>query len=91
MTPTRLRRSPASLSRRVGDEVYLASPDRDGYDLLGGSAASIWMHLDRDASPQEVVASLAAQYGVAESSIEAEIRTFLEELELRGWITSWEA
>lgn len=85
---TKLRRSRSSLSREVGDEIYLASPHREGYDRLEGTAASIWRCLESDATAGEILQSLAARYGVAGESIEAETFTFLRELERRGWITS---
>jgi hypothetical protein len=86
MTEQRYRRSPAALSRTVGSEVLLASTDRESFDVLPGTAATIWALLGEPTSTRELADELASLYDVPAERAAADMGSLLEELLERGWV-----
>jgi hypothetical protein len=86
MTGQRYRRSPAALHRTVGHEVLLAEADRDGFDVLPGTAASVWTLLEEPATLPELSHELARTYGTPVERIATDVEPLLDELVRRGWL-----
>lgn len=86
MTEPRYRRSPRSLWRSVGGDVYLSSAHREQIDLLEGSAGAAWKLLDGPATGRQLTEALATAYAVPADSIESDVNGLLVELEERGWV-----
>ncbi len=86
MAVDRLHRAPDALSRIVGGDLYLTAPHRPTFDVLTGSATSIWKALQDAPTYEELVDSLADAHGTQPRALEAEIRSFLDDLRGRGWI-----
>jgi hypothetical protein len=86
MTEPRYRRSPRALHRVVGEEVLLASPDREGIDILTGPAAAVWRSLEDVTSARELADSLGATLRVPSSEVLSGIEPLLDTLSQRGWV-----
>jgi hypothetical protein len=86
MTGQRYRRSSAALHRTVGHEVLLAGADREGFDALPGTAASVWTLLEEPATLPELSDELARTYGRPVERIAADVEPLLDELVRRGWL-----
>jgi type IV secretory pathway TrbD component len=86
MTGQRYRRSPAALHRTVGHEVLLAGADRESFDVLPGTAASVWTLLEKSATLPELSDELARTYGTPVERIVADVAPLLDELVRRGWL-----
>ena len=86
MAAERLRRAPDSLSRIVGDDLYLTGPDRPSFDVLTGSATAIWRALEDAPTLEELVGAMARTHDTRPPAIEAEVGRFVDELRARGWI-----
>jgi hypothetical protein len=86
MAADRLRRAPESLSRIVGEELYLTGPARPSFDVLTGSATAIWRTLEDAPTLEELVVALARAYGTRPRAIEAEVGRFVDDLRDRGWV-----
>lgn len=85
-TTVLIRRSDRVLSRNVGGEVFLAAPERDGFDRLSETAGVVWRLLDVPRSEAELVGMLAGDYGVPLEAIAADVEALLDDLRRRGWI-----
>ncbi|MGH2554331.1 MAG: PqqD family protein [Actinomycetota bacterium] len=83
---TRLRQSPSTPWRRVGDEILLAPPSRDDFDQLSGTAAVVWSVLEEPCSREELVTELAEMYSIPPEGIVADVGTLLADLLQRGVI-----
>ena len=86
MATRRLRRAPGTLSRIVGDDLYLTAPHRPAFDVLTGSATTIWMALDAAPTLEELIDTLARAHGTPGSTIEPDVVRFVAELRGRGWL-----
>ena len=86
MAADRLRRAPDSLSRIVGDDLYLTGPDRPDFDVLTGSATAIWRALEDGPTLEELVGAMARTHDTRPPAIEAEVGRFVDELRARGWV-----
>ncbi len=86
MAADRLRRAPDSLSRIVGDDLYLTGPDRPDFDVLTGSATAIWRALEDGPTLEELVGAMARTHDAQPPAIEAEVGRFVDELRARGWV-----
>lgn len=88
MSPLAVRvcRSPGVLSRKVGGEVLLGAPGRNGFDQLSESAGIVWGLLDVPRTDDEIVAILAHVYGEPPEAIAADVDGLLADLLRRGWI-----
>jgi Coenzyme PQQ synthesis protein D (PqqD) len=70
----------------VGDEVLLAAADRDGVDVLPGTAATLWILLDQSASLETLTEELAAVYETPSHRVSIDVAPLLDELVRRGWL-----
>jgi hypothetical protein len=86
LSETRYRRAPRALHRTVGHEVLLAAADRDGVDVLPGTAATLWVLLDQPASLGTLTAELAAIYKTPAHRVSTDVAPLLDELVRRGWL-----
>ena len=90
MSETRYRRAPRALHRTVGHEVLLAAADRDGIDVLPGTAATLWILLDQPASRETLTEELAAIYATPAHRVSADVTPLLDELVRRGWLEQFD-
>lgn len=81
---TRLRQSPSTPWRRVGNEVILAPRGRDDFDRLSETAAEVWNVLDRPCSLDSLVKTLAETYSVPAETIAADVEALLAHLLEQG-------
>ena len=86
MTEVRYLRSPAALTRSVGDQVLLASADRDEVDVLSGTASVVWRLLEEPRTLGGLVEMLSAAYRAPRDVIGVDVRALLEDLVGRGWL-----
>jgi Coenzyme PQQ synthesis protein D (PqqD) len=86
MNEIRYCRAPKALHRAVGHEVLLAAEDRDGVEMLPGTAATLWMLLDRPASLGSLTEELSSIYETPARRVSADIAPLLDELVGRGWL-----
>jgi hypothetical protein len=82
----RYRRSRNILSRTYANEVVLASPDDETFELLSGPAADAWTLLSETPSEAQIVQTLADAYGASKETVAKDIRVLLEDLQRRGFI-----
>jgi len=54
---------------------------------LNRIGAEIWSRLGRGESPSQLVANVAASYGLPAATVESDVRTLLEELTRSGLLT----
>jgi hypothetical protein len=88
MRTHRLQRSPEALFRIVGRDLYLASPHRPNFDVLSGSATTIWRALEVAPTLEELIEALADAHGAQRDAIEADVGSFVDELRERGWVVT---
>lgn len=79
------RRSPAVLSRRVGEEVIVASTEGEPH-LLTGTGLTIWNLLRTPRTVPELVRKLTAAYGAPRASVRSDVQPFLADLVSRGLV-----
>lgn len=86
MSEPRYRRAPATLWRRVGDEVLLATPEGDDVDRLSAPAAAAWLLLEPPRTRDELTRAMAEELGAGKPEIEERIEDLLGQLAGRGWV-----
>lgn len=86
MIPSRYHRSPRVLSRTYWDEAVLAAPEREGFELLEGTAADVWMLLGSPRGLSEITRILAEAYGARASVVRADVAALLRQLKRAGLI-----
>lgn len=80
------RRDPDVLSRRIGGEILLANIHGDGFFLLDGTAAEIWLLLEQGGSLGELVKKVARSHGISVGDISHDVASFVADLERDGWV-----
>lgn len=84
------RRSPKALFRRVGADVILATPGREDFDSLSGTAGAAWELLERPHNLGDLVNQLAAVYGMQPQTIVSDVAALVLDLLRREWIVEVE-
>lgn len=79
------RRSRGVLSRRVGEELFVAGAEGDPY-LLTGTAVTIWNLLRTPRTELELVRELSAAYGAPRAAVSSDVQPFLADLISRGLV-----
>jgi hypothetical protein len=79
------RRSAGVLSRRVGQEVIVASAEGDPY-LLTGTGLAMWNLLRTPRTVSELVRELSTAYGAPPADVGSDVEPFLAELVSRGLV-----
>lgn len=79
------RRSSGVLSRRVGEEVIVASAEGDPY-LLTGTGLTIWNLLSTPRTVPQLVRELSATYGAPPAAVRSDVEPFLADLISRGLV-----
>jgi hypothetical protein len=79
------RRSAGVLSRRVGEEVIVASAEGDPY-LLTGTGLAMWNLLRTPRTVSELVRELSVTYGAPPADVGSDVEPFLAELVSRGLV-----
>jgi hypothetical protein len=82
----RVRRTPGAPFRQVGDEIIVAVPGRDEFDVLTGSAIAVWSLLDVPRTVAELVRVLARRYRAAPGVVERDVRALLDRLGSTGTV-----
>jgi hypothetical protein len=80
------RRSRKALHRRVGGDILLATPEREDFDSLSGTASAAWELLESPKGLDELANELALAYGMRPQSIVSDVAALLLDLRRRGWI-----
>jgi hypothetical protein len=62
----------------------LSDPTTARPQVMEGPAAAIWNALDEPRTPAEVVALVAAGFGLPDAEVEADVEAFLAELRDKG-------
>jgi len=83
----RFQRSERAHFRSTGFEVLLARVDRDGVDILTGPAALAWELLAEPKTTAALATELAECYSISMPTVDPDVRTLLEDLRARGWIS----
>ena len=81
-----VRRAEGVLWRNVGPEVVATATDREGFEVLSPSAGAAWRKLDRPRVPEDLVASLAEEYGLDPAAIRSDVQELLGDLVDRGLV-----
>jgi PqqD family protein of HPr-rel-A system len=71
----------------VDGEAVLLNPETGNYYGLNKTATAIWKLLEKPCTAEELIASVASQFKVSETSIKDHIQTLLDELATRKLIT----
>jgi hypothetical protein len=79
-------RSSHVLARSFGEEVLLASPEKEEVDRLVGPAAAVWELLATPQSATSLMAELAVTYRTSPIAIGDDVQVLLKDLDARGWI-----
>lgn len=82
----RYRRSPAALSRTVGNEVLACLPDWDEIDRLSASGGAIWRRLSEPRTLSELCAEVSAEFAVRPADVREDVRKFVALLVKRGLV-----
>lgn len=82
----RYRQSPATLTRSAGEEVLLATADREGVDALSRTAAAVWRLLEVPRSLSEVATILGGRYQASADEIARDVRGLVDDLLARGLV-----
>jgi hypothetical protein len=80
----RYQRSTRVLTRTFAGQVILAAPDGDAFEVLSGTARTVWELLEEARPLDEVVGLLAEAYGASPHDIASDVDNLLEELSRRG-------
>lgn len=78
------RASPSATETVVDDQLFLYAPRVREVLVLNGSAAAIWASTDRARPVDEVVAEVAATFGLAVAEVVAEVRGTLDRFTAAG-------
>jgi hypothetical protein len=76
----RLKASPDAFASAVGDETVLLQVKRGVYYGLDAVGTRIWVGLNDGQAPAEICQQIAAEHGVPIETVEADARTFLQDL-----------
>jgi coenzyme PQQ synthesis protein D (PqqD) len=83
---TRLRQSPSTPWRRVGNEIILAPCGRDDFDRLSETASVVWSILETPCSLDDLVKVVAETYSVPAEGIAGDVKALADDLLARGTI-----
>lgn len=72
------------LSARVGDEIMMMSPEHGKYIGMNEVGARIWELIETPADIATVCATLVREFEVSPEDCEAEVGSFLAEMEKHG-------
>jgi hypothetical protein len=89
LTDTVWRRNPeVALVESPGRVVVLdlATPETAKPFAMEGSAYAIWQALAEQSTTDQIVERVAADFGVLAAEVDADVRSFMDELSSRGLI-----
>lgn len=78
----------AVVAQPLGDEMILLNLDCGMYYGLNGVGRSIWTSIAQGASPDEVVATLMAEYDVTRDTATRGVAAFLHDLARAGLVSA---
>lgn len=84
---THPRQAPQTHGRLLESEAVVVRPDRGEIKVLNEAGARVWALSDGAHSVRDIAAVLCAEYEVAPASAEADVLSFLTELQIKGLIT----
>jgi hypothetical protein len=84
--PSRLRRDPDVVGRRLGDEMVLVNLRTNRILRLNHTGARLWELLDGGAGVDELGERLAADYDVDRQTLEKDLVAGLERLDALGLV-----
>jgi hypothetical protein len=82
----RFKISPDAVDSAVGKEIVLLFLTDGAYYGLDEVGAAIWKLLKAGTEPEEICAVVADEYQVDRSTVDADVRVLLAELEAKGII-----
>jgi coenzyme PQQ synthesis protein D (PqqD) len=83
---SRLRQSPSTPWRRVGNEIILAPRGRDDFDRLSETASFVWSILETPCTLEDLVEAVAETYSVPAEGIAPDIGALVADLLEKGVI-----
>lgn len=84
----RLKASPDAFASAVGDETVLLQVKRGTYYGLDAIGTRIWAGLNDGRRPVEICEQIAVEHDVPIETVEADARTFLEDLKANEIVIS---
>jgi hypothetical protein len=75
------------LSARVGDEIMMMSPEHGKYIGMNEVGARIWELIETPADIATLCAALVREFEVSSEDCEAEVGSFLAEMEKHGAVS----
>jgi hypothetical protein len=81
-----ITRAPEQLSTEIADEVVLLGLRNSRYFGLDGVGADVWRWLEEPRRFDELVDAILAEYDVERAPAEADLTSFLRELETEGLV-----
>ena len=75
------------LSARVGDEIMMMSPEHGKYIGVNEVGARIWELIETPSEAATVYAELQREFDVSPEDCEAEVNSFLTEMEKHGAVS----
>jgi hypothetical protein len=81
----RIRRSPTAAWREIDGQVAIVSTDVNRVRLLNAVGSFVWIRCE-DKTVDDLVSSVASQYGIARERAEEDVRAFVDDLQARGMI-----
>jgi hypothetical protein len=81
-----LRRSSSALSRTVGEEIILATPESPELTRLSGTGAALWRLLDRPRSLSGILKELERIFSADRKTLASDLELFVADLTERGLI-----
>jgi hypothetical protein len=70
----------------LDDDICLYRPDIDEVLVLNASAGDVWRLADGELTVPEIAERLATVYGLAAGSLDADVRSAVDDLEARAYL-----
>lgn len=82
----RVTRSNRLASQRVDDEMLIISSDSNKLTILNDTGARVWELLETERTVDDIVRIICAEFECDLARVEADVETFLADLERRGHV-----
>jgi coenzyme PQQ synthesis protein D (PqqD) len=82
----RVGRASGATFRVVGDEVVIAPPERDDFEVLSGTSVAVWELIEIPLTVPELSEVLASRFGAEAEVVERDVRELIDRLRSRGCV-----
>jgi hypothetical protein len=72
-------------NRKVCDDVFILNRDTGNIHTLSETGNVVWELMKKEASPDDIVSAITAEYDVDRATAERDVSAFLEKLEKKGF------